>query len=163
MKSARSRRITAGVTLIGLGLGLYVFQRFEGMGEAAVFVVIGAAFLAAYLYNRVYGYLVPAGILLGLGTGTVLGHQQHGYGDPTLLGLGGGFVLIFVVALIYERKSHWWPLIPGAALILAGLPMGSGIFEYLFENWPLILVVIGALILVGGLGRKGSGSSSSTE
>ena len=162
MKTVRSRRVTAGLTLIVLGLGLYLFQRLDGLGDSAVFVIIGAAFLAAYLYNRVYGYLVPAGILLGMGAGSIAEQLEVPIGDPTLLGLGAGFLLIYIVSLAYERRNQWWPLIPGAALIFSGLPHGWGVFGYLLEHWPLILVVVGALILVGAFARKGSGGGSTS-
>jgi hypothetical protein len=36
-------------------------------------------------------------------------------------------------------------------------PRTESIASYLFENWPLILVVIGIVILLGALG-KGKGS-----
>ncbi len=116
---------------------------------------MGGAFLAAYLYNRAYGFLVPAGIMLGMGAGMVGADSLLDLGRPQFLGLGFGFVLIFLIALLYERRSHWWPLIPGTLLILLGLPDADRIFSYLYRNWPLILVIAGALILLTALGRSG--------
>ena len=79
------------------------------------------AFMAAYLAKKEYGFLIPACILLGLGAGSIGANSFFDFGDSRQLGLGFGFVAIFLIALLYERKSHWWPLIPGAALILLGL------------------------------------------
>ena len=160
MKSRRKRAVAAGLTLIALGLAFYFFRRFEGAGEGAVFVIIGAAFLAGYLYNKSYGLMVPAGILLGLGVGTIAEEWLTEFGNPTLLGLGLGFVSIYLVTLVYERTTHWWPLVPGAALLVAGFPDGEEIFGYLFENWPLVLVIVGVIILIGAFTRKGGSPDS---
>jgi hypothetical protein len=64
-----------------------------------------------------------------------------------------GFIAIYVIAKLYERDSHWWPLIPGVILILIGVPKTAKIFRFLFDNWPLILVAIGLLVLIGAFRR----------
>ncbi len=159
MKTPKSRRTVAGLTLIGIGLGLYALQRVEGLGESAIFLLIGAVFLAAYLYRRVFGFLIPACLLLGLGTGPLLERSLFRRIDGETLGLGIGFVAIWLIALVYERKSQWWPLIPGAFLIIAALPRGDDVFDLLVDHWPLILVVVGALILLGIIGKKQESTS----
>jgi hypothetical protein len=145
----RERRIAAGLTLIVLGGILYLLERSVGIDAAAVLLIIGGAFLAYYFYKREYGLLIPACIMLGLGTGTVVSQTQYDYGQPSLWGLGLGFISIFIIAWITQRESHWWPLIPGGILVLLGLPRTQGIIEFLFDNWPLILVAVGVLILIG--------------
>ena len=77
-----------------------------------------------------------------------------------LLGLGSGFIAIFVIALIYQRQSHWWPLIPGTVLLLVGSPRAEWVFDFVFSNWPLILVFVGLMILMGAL-TKGRSSKES--
>jgi hypothetical protein len=163
MSDPRRRRFTAGLILIGVGLTLYFLQRVE-LGESVVFFILGVAFLTAYLYQRRFGLLVPAGVLLGLGLGSVWEGSFLAFGESTLLGLGLGFIAIYVIALLYERRSHWWALIPGGILVLAALPTTERVLHYLFDNWPLILVVIGVTILIGGLRKfpekESSGSPS---
>ena len=56
-----------GIALIVIGTVLYLLERSRGIDAAAVFLLVGSAFFAAYLYRREFGYLVAAGILLGLG------------------------------------------------------------------------------------------------
>ena len=90
-------------------------------------------------------------VLLGLGAATAFEDTLFRFGNPALLGLGCGFVGIYLVALLYERRSHWWPLIPGAALILLGFPDTERVFRWLIDNWPLVLVLIGVLTLLGAL------------
>ena len=148
------QKFTAGVVLVLFGLGFYLVQRLDAIGNEMVMLIIGAAFLVAYFYQKAYGLLIPAGILLGLGFGNMLQGHYWWANDGTQLGLGVGFLSIYLIAKLYERDTHWWPLIPGVILILIGLPRTARIFRYLFDNWPLILVAIGLLILIGSFRRS---------
>lgn len=154
------QRMIAGISVISLGLVLWWLQRTEGLGPWAVFFLIGGLFLAGYLYRREYGFLVPGCIMLGLGSGGVFENARFGMGNSTVLGLGAGFVAIYLIALLYERKSHWWPLIPGVALILYGIRGAQRIVEWSVRNWPVFLVIIGLMILFGAFGKPKSKSAS---
>ncbi len=149
MSDRKSRRLSAGLILIAIGLGLYVIDRIEGIGEEAVLMIIGTAFLIAYFVRKNYGLLIPGCILLGLGIGQVGGGSFLDFGEPSMLGLGLGFIAIFVIAKLNEGKSHWWPLIPGGVLLLMAIPGTHDIFGYIWDHWQLILVFIGVLILLG--------------
>jgi hypothetical protein len=117
--------------------------------------VIGSLFLGGYLYTRNHGLLIPGCILLGVAVGSFGKKNLDLNSDFAQVAIGVGFVAIYLVALIYERRSHWWPLIPGTVLILVGFNVGREAFEYLFDRgWPLILVVIGLFILFGALRAK---------
>ncbi|MFQ5350092.1 MAG: hypothetical protein ACE5EG_06600 [Thermoanaerobaculia bacterium] len=128
-------------------------QRLEAVGTEVVMLIIGSAFLVGYFYQKAYGLLIPAGILLGLYLGEVLRGNFWWANEGTLLGLGIGFLSIYVIARIYQGQSHWWPLIPGIILVLIGVPKSARIFRFLIDNWPLILVAIGLLVLVGAFRR----------
>lgn len=157
MSAQRKQRMVAGSALIVMGLGLYWLHKTQGIDEAAAFFLLGGAFLAGYLYNKTYGFLVPAGVLLGMGAGLVGEDTIFDFGRAQLLGLGLGFVMIYAVPLLYERKSRWWPLVPGTVLILLGIPKAERVFGFLYHNWPLILVIAGVLVLLGAFGRSGAG------
>jgi len=157
MDKRNSGRVAAGLALIILGGALYVLERNAGLDAAALFFLIGGAFLAAYLYRREFGLLIPAGVLLGLGTGVFLEQTRYNFGQPNLWGLGLGFLSITVIGAIYERKNRWWPLIPGAVLIVLGLPRVGGAIDFLLANWPLALVLAGVIVLISGFFRRGSG------
>jgi len=146
MNEQRRRQVYSGLALIALGLALWTVQRFEGLENSAVFFLVGGVFLAGYFYRREFGLLIPGAIICGIGMGML-------EAVPMLVGIGCGFVGITLVAMIYERRFEGWPLIPGSILILVGL-RELEILEYVFENWPLILVVIGVLILFGAIGRR---------
>jgi hypothetical protein len=149
-------RIVLGSILIILGVGLIVLQLFEGFSDAVILFLIGGAFVAWYLYSRSYGLLIPGGILLGLGLGKVGESALTSFGGMEQLGLGVGFVSIYVIDLVYRGSSNWWPLIPGGILIIIGLSKGSETFERLFSvGWPLIIVFVGLLLLAGAFGLFG--------
>jgi hypothetical protein len=146
MGEPRRRHIYSGLALIVLGLTLYAVQGMEGLGRSALFFLVGGAFLAAYFYRKDFDLLIPAGLICGIGAGML-------DSVPMLAGIGGGFVAITIVALIYERRFEGWLLIPGAVLLLVGL-REMQILEYFIKHWPLLVVVAGVLILLGAFGRR---------
>src|SRR3972149_9803950 len=91
------RRVVAGLVLIALGLRFLLFQQVGGGGEAVV-AVIGLVLFAGYAYTRNYGFLVPGGIMTGLGIGIILAARNPGGGSAGLLGLGLGFLSISLIA-----------------------------------------------------------------
>ena len=103
--------------------------------------------------------LIPGCILLGLGIGNLGSDSFMSFGDSEMLGLGFGFIAIFVISWFQERKSHWWPLIPGGVLLIMAIPRTQGFFEYLWQHWELILVIIGALIVIGAFRDRGESRS----
>ena len=132
----KNSRVVSGIALIALGLLLYWLERHQDIGQSVIFFAIGSIFLASYLYSKNYGLLIPGCLLLGLGSGTLLDRTNR-VDEPWQVGLGAGFVAIFVIAMLYEKRAHWWPLIPGGILLvsafalLACLLFGDGVIDYL--------------------------------
>ena len=158
-KDQRSRFV-AGITLIGIGLLLFWLVRVEDLGQSLLFFVIGSLFLGAYLYSKNYGLLIPGCLLLGLGSGTLL-RRMDALDNPWQLGLGAGFLAIWVIALVYEKQSHWWPLIPGGILLVTAFSIGDELMEFLFTGgWPLVLVIIGLVIVLGSFSKRGRGKDA---
>ena len=151
----RDRPIVGGLILIGVGLTFLALQHIKGLGWEVVLLLLGAAFLVGYVWRREYGLLVPAGILLGLGGG-FLAEDYGAGGEPILLGLGIGFIGIYVVGLLLrEPRAHWWPLIPGGVLVALSLDAFKRVFRFMTDNWPLVLVAIGVLMVLSGLRGRG--------
>ena len=76
-----------------------------------------------------------------------------------LLGLGAGFVGIWLLSLVLKLRSHWWPLVPGLVLLAVG---GARLYRHFAlipppvmiavrTWWPVLLVVAGVWILVRAL------------
>jgi hypothetical protein len=151
------RTIAPGLILIGLGVFLLLVQTTEFGGEAIV-AVIGGAFLITYFATRIYGFLVPAGIMLGLGLGILWQVNAASEGGAVLIGLGLGFISVWLIGvLMRDPIRHWWPLVPGGIIVTIGVLVEAeqtGFLESYGDLWPLILVVIGAVLLLGQLTRR---------
>jgi hypothetical protein len=142
-------RMIPGLILIVLGIAFLLVQYFE-FGPALFLTLLGLVFLIPYALTRNYGLLIPGCILTGIGIGLVFDRPPLHSAIAVPIGLGLGFIAIFVIQLLVARHSHWWPLIPGGILVLVGVAEGIPQAQMLIEKgWPLILVLIGLLILAG--------------
>jgi hypothetical protein len=118
-----------------------------------IVLIIGLGLLAAFTYTRQYGYLVPGGIMTGLGAGIIASESITLTGEETggviVLGLGLGFLAIWLIgAIVHVAQHHWWPIIPGGILALVGgaLLVGGQAVQ-LLDYWGIILVAIGLFVL----------------
>ena len=161
-KPERRGSLTGGLVLIALGLAFLAMQFFEQIGGSVVLLSLGAAFLTAHLIYRVYGLLIPGCILLGLGAGLLAEETAlvPAISEPVVVGLGIGFMLIWVIDRVFTRRGprgSWWPLIPGSILLLVGIAESLGNVEDVF---PFVLgaglVILGVIVIVRGA-RSGSG------
>ncbi|MYD21017.1 MAG: hypothetical protein F4X04_02135 [Holophagales bacterium] len=147
-------QIAAGLALIVLGGVLLFLERLDsGAHGYLLFILIGGVFVAGYLYKRAFGLLIPGALLLGIGGGLVFEDLHSGPfvdGDNVALGLGLGFILIYVASLLYERQNRWWPLIPGGFLVIASLPDFVWVDDVL-DFWPVAVMAVGVLLLFRGV------------
>jgi len=149
----RDPRIITGAVLIAIGLLLFVLQFVTGPTVSLLFLVGGAAFVAVYFSRKVYRLLVPGCILIGIGIGHLGEQSSMPLQNMSSVGLGIGFIGIYVIDKIYRGKTAWWPLIPGGILLVTGAATGYVDFGKLIsKGWPLILVILGVLFLTGALG-----------
>lgn len=156
----RSRSFVGPVILIVIGLGALV-SNLGGDWFAGSFVplAIGFAFLVAYAASRKYGYLVPGGILTGIGASllaaSVFRVTDTDAGAYAAIGGGIGFLLIYALDLLVSASAHrWWPVIPGSLTVVAGAGMMSGSQELIRQLglWsPVLLIALGVVILVARL------------
>lgn len=150
-------RMIPGLILIVIGIALLLMQFFR-FGPGQFLLLLGLVFLIPYVLTRSYGLLIPGCILAGIGLGLIFEtSEQTSVTVP--IGLGLGFIAIFVIQLVVAGSSHWWPLVPGCILVLAGLveslPQAQTLIE---KGWPLLLILIGLAILVGQFWRGKPGS-----
>lgn len=150
-------RLWLGLILIGLG-AIFLLDRLVPDIGAYLPLLVGLGFLAAFLATRAYGFLIPAGIVSGVGAGIVL-QRSYPEGGVFLLALGTGFVAIWLIGALFRlREPHWWPLIPGGILITIGLvdlaDEGGRLAELLEVGWPLLLVAVGILVIIRALADR---------
>ena len=155
--SGRTRdQLVFAVILIAVGivgLAARFWQPSADMGGWIV-AAIGLGFLAGFAGTRHYGYLVPGGIMTGLGIGIVFSQtiawtSSEGEGGAVVLGLGLGFISIAVIGNVVRLdRSSWWALIPGGILGTVGtaLLVGNGAVE-LLDWWGVGLIAIGLFIV----------------
>lgn len=148
------RRIVGGVILIVVGAGLLALQLFDGLGRSTWPLMVGALFLVGYFVRRTYGFLIAGSILFGIGLGQ-LGEEIFDVGDGIeTIGLGLGFVSIYLIDRIDRADAPWWPLIPGLILLASGLgSVGGAIANVMDYVWPGLLILVG-LALIFGLSRS---------
>lgn len=148
-------RIVFALILIAVGAaGLFVqlIQPTYDIGGWIV-LLIGVGLLGAFVFTRGYGYLVPAGILTGLGVGIVASEAIALTGEQTggtvVLGLGLGFLSIWVIgSLLSVAESHWWPIIPGGILaVVGGALLIGGQAVDLLDYWGVAIIALGLLVL----------------
>ena len=157
MNDQHRGRLIAGVILILLGTAFFAMQFLGDLGASVILFGVGVVFLIAYFFTRVYGFLIPGCILAGLALGQVAAQggllSVSGFSG---VGLGIGFLAIFVIDWIYGGNMRWWPLIPGGIIVVGGIASANqNLQQMLARGWPLILVVIGLIILAGAFGLTG--------
>ena len=150
MEGKTRRRVVAGTVLIVVGVGLLVLQLLEGASRAGWLLFLGALFLVAHIYRQTYGFLVAGGIIAGVGLGQ-LGEELLDVGSGIgSVGLGLGFISIYVIDRFNREGAPWWPLIPGGILVVTGVAdLGeqvAGVMDYV---WPAVLIIIGLALLFG--------------
>jgi hypothetical protein len=160
-------RIVFGTILLGLGFLGLALQLLEPRADLGGLIVlgIGVGLLGAFAYTRQYGYLVPGGIMTGIGSGILVSQSvsftsDEGTGGVIVLGLGLGFVAIWVIgALVQVSQHHWWPLVPGTILAIVGgaLLIGDRAL-WLLDYWGVAVIAVGLLVLWRGWveGHRGS-------
>jgi hypothetical protein len=162
-KNPRMQGIALGIVLIAIG-ALFIVARTVNVG-ALVLVVPGVVMLALGILMRSNGWLIPGGIVSGLGVGALFEESGMSFmrgledGVAVLFGLAVGFTLITITSAIVSERKMWWPLIPGVLLALIGLGMQFGgplmaVLEFVGAWWPVALIVAGAAVLAAVLFKR---------
>jgi hypothetical protein len=144
------------LALITLGVVFLLGNVIPERGRTGLVVLgLGAAFMVGRVATGRYGYAVPAGLLIAVGTYISLQHVQEqqsvqGAGWFFVL-LGLGFVLVYLIGL---RPAAVWPLFPATVLIGLGLVLfGVGSLgalsslSWIVAYWPAGLVLLGLWLL----------------
>ena len=144
------RRLVPGLVLIIVG-GILLLARQQVLSGDLTVLLMGALLLAVYAASGSPGLLIPGAILTGLGAGIAL-RERFGPESATVpLGLGVGFLLIYIIDRSRGGpKTGWWPLIPGGILVVVGLMQAAradGPLKTLASWWPIALIVLGIWLI----------------
>lgn len=98
--------------------------------------------------HQPYGFIIPAGILIGLGVGMLVDHVASGF----LVGLGLGFLGSGLLPLVRKQleREDTQPVSTDVTMLLVGaflIFIGIGIVYAPAALWPY--AIAGFLILVG--------------
>ena len=159
----RSGAYVGGAVLIAIGL----IALLANLGGSTFFyqtipLAIGVAFFAAYILTRQYGFLVPAGILTGVGAGFLAASAFNIADNGAYAAIGGGlgFLCIFVIdVLVSGSAQRWWPVVPGGLMVVIGAgnaPVEDPLVLGLQVAAPLLLIAVGMVILVTRMRRPTS-------
>lgn len=164
----RGRNNAAAVVLIVLGvlalLGrgtvpmLGGVDSLLGMGDlnftaGTVFLSIASCFLFFAFWKRIYGLLIPGGIIAGFALGVTFAGLIGG--APFFWGLSLGFLSIYLLGQRLFNVSSPWPLFPGVALLALGAVVAAANLPGLLGGSMLAvpLLLIGAGLYLG-FGRR---------
>ena len=148
-----------GVLLVAIGFGAVLMNLFPGLA-AWVVLAIGLTLLAVFAFTRDLAALIPGGILTGLGAGIALTASSlvpegPASGGVIVLGLALGFISIWAILTVTAGAAPWWPWIPGAVLGTVGVALLlGGRAEELLALWPIILIIIGAVVILRAVARR---------
>ena len=160
-----SNTLAAGVALVVLGAFALLGQLIQGSFWGTLFLPgLGLFFIVWGLIARRPGLIIPGGILIGIGAGSLLVGGPYatlpskGQGGVIMLALGGGFLLVTFFT-IFLGKVHWWALIPAVVLAVIGLGLvgesaGWDVMRYLSTAWPIALIVVGVFLMLWRRGLR---------
>lgn len=153
-------RMMTGLSLIVLGFVLFLKAYFDIDLGPLGWTLVGLMLVGGYFATRSYGALITGCILTGYGIGAFGDDRWLVMREFSFIGLGIGFLLIYAIQMLVERNARRWPLIPGTILILLGFNSWRRFWTFLFspQGWPVILMIVGALILLGGLRKHRGGA-----
>ena len=157
-------RVFTGLSLIVVGLLLYGLQYLEADTRPLALTAVGGLLIASYFGSRSGLSLTLGCVLAGLGVGLFGEPRWFIVHEFTEISVAVGFLMIYLIKLFYEKQSHWWPLVPSLILFLFGFQKFRAFRQFIFSSkgWPILIVIIGGLIVLGALGR-GKGSAKKED
>jgi hypothetical protein len=154
LNNRRTHGVVIGVVLILLGVAT-LLQRWFDIGNFVV-LMLGLGMLAWGSVSHRTGWIIPGGVLTGIGLGILAteGPWQipaAGQNGVFLLCFAFGWFLIVILTALFTC-TQWWALIPGGIMALIGggilVTNGNVRWEDLNLVYAAILIVIGLILLV---------------
>jgi len=159
------RGLNLGVALVALGVYFTLQRSLHFRGPGPLLLLIGAILLALSALRQFRGPLVPAGVLLGLGSAFVLREPLERWmpGWATiLLGIGSGLLLASGLSRLGGRERSA-PMVPGLVLVAIALvtalaenvTIPDSWYDAAWRLWPFALVAAGLILVLQAVRRRG--------
>jgi hypothetical protein len=122
----RDLLIPAGILLLLSGASVMLDQRLQtGWLSQTVIILTGLLIIAGGIFIRNAGSILAGGLLAGISAGGffLLGSVEHTWDERLggfLLLFGAGWLLVFVICMIFLHQYRWWMLLPGGLLVSMG-------------------------------------------
>ena len=148
--------VVGGIILVGIGV-IALISQFVDLSRLDQFILpgLGAAFLLWGIVQRKAGPLIPGGILMGIGLGSlvVANNTSDEAGGLFLIIFASGWMLIALLSAIFTAETQWWALIPAGIIGFIGMAVSVGgvamtMLATLGKLWPLILIGVGIYVLI---------------
>jgi len=148
-----------GFTLLGIGVligSAELFPRFtDKFGGAFVLAGIGIGFLVVYLLNTSFWWaIIPMGVMLSL-VALILLEPFVSTGAVVIffLGLAATFGVLALLPIDNGKRTSW-PLFPAGALVLIGLIVGMGAYNWSGFIMPVIIILVGGYLVYRAIRSK---------
>jgi hypothetical protein len=159
LSTERRSSMVGGALLVAIGLLVLLAQNVKTESLGLLFLpALGGLFLIAGIVGRQAGFIIPGGILTGIGLGAILTQNptiaitDTAEGGAFFIGFALGWFLITVLSKLFTPQPQWWALIPGTIMALIGgaLLLGGtalNVLEFAGKWWPLILIGVGLAVI----------------
>jgi hypothetical protein len=158
--AAPKEKVITGIVLVIIGIVALLGQFLAQFNLSHLILPgLGLGFLAWGILARQVGFLIPGGILSGIGLGVIvtqtgiggeMGSEQSG--ALFLLSFAAGWLLITLLSAVFTTETQWWPLIPGGIMAAIGSALLIGdpaltVLEFAGRVWPVALIIIGVYLI----------------
>jgi hypothetical protein len=152
IRAARRRRwlLAAGGLLMAAGVLLFVLI-VTGVSLLGVMLLAPGVLLLALAigWRPFYTLYLPGLALTGWGAGMIVDKAVGSPAYLSLVGLGCGLVLAWILRFRQAGWAHLWPLVCGIALAAIGLLAGfDRPWSLAWHAWPLAIIAVGLVFVV---------------
>jgi hypothetical protein len=150
INTRRNHRLAAGAILILFGAAT-LLQRWFDIGNYFI-LLLGLAMLVWGSISHRTGWIIPGGVLTGIGLGILVseGPWHFPAADQNgvfLVCFAFGWFLITLLTAVFTC-TQWWALIPGGIMALIG---GSILVTHGAIHWQDLNLVYAAVLIAVGL------------
>ncbi len=158
-----NHQLAGGIALILIGAAI-LLGRWLDIGSYTV-ILLGSAMLVWGSLSRRTGWIIPGGVLTGIGLGILVMNgpwriPQVDQNGVFLLCFALGWFLITLLTALFTC-TQWWALIPGGIMAFIGgtilVTNGAVRWEDLNLVYAFLLILVGLVLLTLSGRRKKNG------